>query len=285
METAQWKCLVAEQAQKQLNYHGVLSAGVVLAYEYLITFDEEVELIWPKPNDSLIKWLFLFNRYVALAWQICIQIMYKWILSRVSARSQYCRYLFASQTIGSQCLMTSVEMILALRVHALYRKRTITVLLSVLLFAELLMGISGIVVLSPKLDFSPTCFARIPPIRMVPYGVVVLTTQTFLFLLTFIKHFSGVQSHWSRIPILSLISRDGAFAFVVIFASEAAQMTALSRENGPAFLQFWVITTASCVGCRLIINLQRLGNPECQESITQIELTTQLSEPCRASVC
>jgi len=47
----------------------------LLLYEYSITLDYEVELIWEKPNKSFIKWLFLFIHYFALVSQVSTQIV------------------------------------------------------------------------------------------------------------------------------------------------------------------------------------------------------------------
>ncbi|KAJ4483349.1 hypothetical protein J3R30DRAFT_3447784 [Lentinula aciculospora] len=39
------------------------AASFFLAWEILITLDDEVELIWSKPGHSWIKWAFLLARY------------------------------------------------------------------------------------------------------------------------------------------------------------------------------------------------------------------------------
>jgi len=122
-------------------------------------------------------------------------------------------------------------------VHALYRKNSVSVLLSGLLFIELLVATVGTAAFLPKVDFSPTCFATMPTRKIVlvlygfafclrcesvwltpsSYRVIMLSTQAFVFFLTVAKHFTSVRSPWSHIPIVSLLIRDGAFAFVTIF--------------------------------------------------------------------
>ncbi|KAI0768890.1 hypothetical protein BC629DRAFT_1535222 [Irpex lacteus] len=50
----------------------MLAVGVVLLYEYCITFDQEVELIWKRIKHCLVTPIFFLNRYVPLATYIFI---------------------------------------------------------------------------------------------------------------------------------------------------------------------------------------------------------------------
>ncbi|KIK66136.1 hypothetical protein GYMLUDRAFT_38652 [Collybiopsis luxurians FD-317 M1] len=73
--------LNAEDVQTQMNWvHYVgLMQFVVLVYDWLLTLDQEVELIWRRPfKTKLPVLLFFFNRYLTLLGNIPIFVLYFW---------------------------------------------------------------------------------------------------------------------------------------------------------------------------------------------------------------
>ncbi|KIM76956.1 hypothetical protein PILCRDRAFT_12476 [Piloderma croceum F 1598] len=92
-----------------------ISALALLVYEILLTFDDEVELIWTKPGSSFIKWLFLLMRYFGLTSQIGNHLLSLHIASTVPATLHYCRLWYTWRLVSAQVMLAAVETTLILR--------------------------------------------------------------------------------------------------------------------------------------------------------------------------
>ncbi|KAF8631820.1 hypothetical protein AX15_002188 [Amanita polypyramis BW_CC] len=101
-----------------------VASFVFTIYDYLLTLADEVEIIWPKPNNSWVKWKFLFLRYFALATQFMNIAMDLRVISRddVGLRSTVILGLLVAQLVACLLLSIIVESILMTRVYALYNK-------------------------------------------------------------------------------------------------------------------------------------------------------------------
>ncbi|THG93861.1 hypothetical protein EW026_g7488 [Hermanssonia centrifuga] len=47
----------------------IVSMTALIAYEYIMTIDQEVEMIWRR-KWTLVTWLFMANRYITIAFII-----------------------------------------------------------------------------------------------------------------------------------------------------------------------------------------------------------------------
>lgn len=254
----------------------LMGTSALLLFEYSITLDYEVELIWNKPNNSIIKWLFLFLRYFAMVSQITIHILSREVDSHVPAPVPLCWAFYLWRLTACQSMLTAVELVLIFRVHALYQNRAIMIGLTCFLAAEVLALAIDCAAFSHEVHFNSACLLNIPLPPVIIYGAIALSLQASILYFTLRKHILAGRSGWTRTPIITLMIRDGAGAFAVIFALQIATMVFLTKGGGFAFMQYWLMSILSCVGCRLIINLQRLGMRENRDPFT-IELTTQLS--------
>jgi len=274
-----------EESFLRLLHGNSLGTAALLVYELLVTFDYEYELVWKKPNKSVIKWLFLFIRYFALASQIGLQTMADRVALNVPVPLRHCKLVFMWPLVACQFMLTSVELVLIHRVQALYPSRPMYLIFGSFILAEVVvLGINAIVEL-PNLKFNALCMTTTPPASIIVYGVIAITSQSIILYLTIRKHIIASRSGWSRTPIVSLLIRDGAVAYAVIFALQIVTMVYLIT-GGFAFVQYWLMGILSCVGCRLIINLQRLGEPDDREESAPsppIELTTRITDSHFAS--
>lgn len=249
-----------------------------MLYEYSITLDDEVELIWKKPHSSVIKWLFLFIRYFSLASQIIIQILSHELFKTLPVARQSCMGIYVWRLVACQTVLTAVELVLIHRVNALYQNRALMIGLVCYLGAEALALALDCGIYCPRLQFSPTCLSNLAVDAVVIYGTIALSFQGIILYLTVRKRLRAKRAGLIRTPLLTLLIRDGAVAFIVIFVLQVGAMIYLTSESGVAIMQYWLLSLSSCVGCRLILNLQTLGSREEEhESLATIELTTQLS--------
>jgi len=255
-----------------------MSTTALMLYEYFLTLDDEVELIWKKPHSSIIKWLFLFIRYFSLASQLIIQVLSHELFKTMPVPRHNCMGIYIWRLAACQAVLTAVELVLIHRVNALYQSRALSAGLVGYLGAEAFALALDCGIYCPRLQFSPTCLSNLSIDAVVIYGTIALSFQGIILYLTVRKRLRAKRAGLIRTPLLTLLIRDGAVAFTVIFALQIGAMAYLTSKNGVAIMQYWLLSLSSCVGCRLIINLQTLGSHEDEhESLATIELTTQLS--------
>jgi len=178
-----------------LHSHSIGTASL-LVYELIITFDQECELIWRKPNKSFIKWLFLFIRYFALASQIGLQVMFDRVPLHVAVPLRHCRVVFLWPMVACQCMLTSVEMVLIHRVQALYPNRPIYLVLGCFMLAEMVVLGFNIIVELPNLKFSVLCVTRAPPTTIIIYGSVLVFAIDITVLYNWQYHSPNFPEHY-----------------------------------------------------------------------------------------
>jgi len=257
----------------------LMGTTALMVYEYFITLDDEVELIWKKPNSSAIKWLFLFIRYFSLTSQLITQVVSHVLFKTLPVARHSCMGVYVWRLVACQTVLTLVELVLIHRVNALYQNRTLMIMLVCYLGAEAFALGFDCGIFCPRLEFGPTCLSNLSVSAVAIYGAIALSFQGIILYLTVRKRLQAKRAGLIRTPLLTLLIRDGAVAFIVIFILQVGAMTYLTIESGVAFMQYWLLSLSSCVGCRLILNLQTLGarEEEERESFATIELTTQLS--------
>jgi len=129
----------------------ILASLVLLFYDYLCTFDQEVERVWLRPC-SLGKSLFILNRYLPL---ISLTLVY--IGFKISLSAEGCRRLYTTTAWVSHFEISIAQAILYLRTIALWaRNRWILRSLVVLWMS---IGVPSIVVTKMYTD-SLRCASR-----------------------------------------------------------------------------------------------------------------------------
>ncbi|KZP25716.1 hypothetical protein FIBSPDRAFT_1041315 [Athelia psychrophila] len=172
-----------------------LGGLVFVCWEALVTHDNEVQFIWSKPNTSFIKWLFLYIRYAG----ILGQILHLFVAIHYPLSSSQCASWFIVQCGITQAMMTALEMVLILRVYALYN-RSYRVAAAMMLFILAEITITSMVVrdMVPTVDFGPTCFTALPHKHAAYYTAGALSTQLTIVALTLHKSSATSLSRWSN---------------------------------------------------------------------------------------
>ncbi|KAH7922068.1 hypothetical protein BV22DRAFT_682590 [Leucogyrophana mollusca] len=234
-----------------------VSALSFLTWEFCITFGDEVRFVWSKPYKSPLKWLFLLTRYVGLGSLIGNRFL--GIRSRNPSFS--CKSFLALQVSMCQILVTLVEIILMLRLYALYnRDYRISAFLIFLAVAGTVVAIVGLVLSVPETQFDYMCSITHVGSSSTSFIFTFVIIECSVLLLTIVKCISSRRSINQTSPIIKLMLRDGTLAFLAMTATLIISSILLIAAHGSlaSTLYPWVIATYSCAGCRIIINMHHL---------------------------
>ncbi|TFK37005.1 hypothetical protein BDQ12DRAFT_218048 [Crucibulum laeve] len=208
--------------QARWERNAYLSCASLLLYEYFLQFDSEVEFFW-KQRWSLAKFLFLWNRYYSLAFNISNAVVF--MQPRPSL--DMCSKFFHWQNTGASLQMITTHVILELRLWAMYGSTRKVLWLFILLTIGEATAL-GIVfgVPNPKLvgtnepfpgaficaDADPNDGSR----WVVYYWVSILVIETILLSLALHKAWLHRSSAGGN-HLMQQLTRDSVIYFFVIF--------------------------------------------------------------------
>ncbi|KAF9529378.1 hypothetical protein CPB83DRAFT_263260 [Crepidotus variabilis] len=262
-------------------------ALIVLVWEWAITLDDEIELIW-SANRSWLKWNFLFTRYfiIGVQWLVYLNrslemaIRYQYHLDQKLVRTWY-----SIQILTAALAMCSLEVVLMARVYALYgqSKRIFLVLFS-LLALEFVVAIMGLAVTLPGHTFTSVNVITRLPTSFAYFGFTALVVQASILVLTIGKYVKGSMY---TVPLVRLMARDGTLTFFAVTLFELfVAVYSLYRVEYAVTAYAWLLTIVSASACRLIVNMLRLStaNFESEDAVseqrtTNLRITTVLTDP------
>lgn len=268
---------VTERLAVDINCAGA-AALTILIWEMLITLDQEVKHIWSRPNTAWLKWMFIFMRYFTLAVLICdrglnLSTLYNYDLHESTLRAWY-----IVQPIMAHVCMLSVEALMMARVYGMYHRRTRVLLLFLLvLLLDTIVVVVGVAVNVPSFDqITRAYFVRYSSPALSYFGVSSFITQVLI--LTFMM--LSYRREWRTTPLVQLIVRDGLLVFGV-FVVFCACMTVYPVMHffATAAAYPWLLTSISCAGCRLILNMQTVPEATAPASSALVQLTTYYTIP------
>ncbi|KAI0270410.1 hypothetical protein BC834DRAFT_967211 [Gloeopeniophorella convolvens] len=239
-----------------------MAALTFLVWDILITLDEEVIAIWSKPYWFYSKWLFLFVRYFAVAMQIALLFVGSRFAPRFDYAESDCVKWYVFQEAGTQLLVAAVEIILMLRVHALYdRSRRIALLLIFLFVAENLVMSVTLARAAHHARFDTGCAVVHTPRGLAAFAVAFAAFESVLCGLTLAKFAAALRTGWARAPVLRRAVRDGTWAFALVFVTLCVNAGFfLGKHNSPrAALAFpWLLSVEAAAGARVVLGLAEL---------------------------
>ncbi|ETW79820.1 hypothetical protein HETIRDRAFT_103588 [Heterobasidion irregulare TC 32-1] len=273
---------------------------VLIVYEYLITFDAEVDLIW-KRKFTFVTVLWFFNRYIMLFTQGPAVLFHFYALTDEKLMA----YLRCGMFVKFPGIMqiisnTSTGLTLILRTYALYnRSTTIAILLLMALAGEIAVELwavaDGIAIeipealgacilsgepqewvprsLRPFLTFyEPSgCLPRHSGIRFTAFWIGQLVFPSIITILTVARalKFRGV-----RADTVQVMLRDGVLYFAVVFLINLVNVIiyvtapiGLNAINAPMSA-----VLSSMMMCRLMLNLSQ--SPSTSRTGTRTHVTT-----------
>ncbi|KAF5370862.1 hypothetical protein D9758_002038 [Tetrapyrgos nigripes] len=253
------------------------SAFFFQLWDTLITLDDEVEFIWPKPATSWIKWSFLIARYFSLATHLCSRAVELSITYGRPLNENAVRIWFGLQALVLIVIFMSAELVIMARVYALYnQERWIGLTFILLLLVELLATVLGVAFNFPSQPFDMNTVVTDTPRSFLYFGISACISETTVLVLSITKY---LRSRWMKSRILTLMMRDGTIAFAVLFLMLVMVMayhlldlpfsTTAYAYIPISPLSFflhiidfvglrWTITFISVTECRLILNMQQL---------------------------
>ncbi|KIK22136.1 hypothetical protein PISMIDRAFT_680676 [Pisolithus microcarpus 441] len=253
-----------------------LVSSVVMVYDYLISVDQEVEQIWRRPKTTTTI-LYLILRYFGT---LCGVFNAAVFFSDVS--KEFCNTFMIVQGWPACFLVWLVQIILQLRLYALYnRSRKVLIFMGSGFLVEI-MAMTAILVVANLT--SGTSSEPIPGVKICTnedtsnsFYVFWLPILCFEFLLCSLAVRAGIQRSRddisfiplsNRVFLLDVLVKGNVGYFLVIFfvgVVNAVMWGALSPE--------WVEVpegfphaVAVIAGCRLILHIRNAASPPSEDT-------------------
>ncbi|KII84044.1 hypothetical protein PLICRDRAFT_57875 [Plicaturopsis crispa FD-325 SS-3] len=264
-----------------------VAAVALLVWDILITFDDEVRYIWIGGKYSIptVKYLFLFIRYFAVFVQIAQIIFRRFIQVRFAQPSlALCHAWEIFDLMSAECVLVAVEILLMLRVYALFeRDLRMAWFLLLLLVIEITIMTFLVAYTLPNMHFSVFCISTSTPRDVIFFCFALVSTQSLVWIFSVYKYFSALRAGWGRSPMMRLLVQDSAYTFAGLILTVLASGLIYGLVDRSLFSggAGWLLTLMSCAGCRIIINMhdlaERCGNAPDNDSETKpVQLTTVL---------
>lgn len=193
-----------------------LTACMVLEYMWFVS--DEFRLIWPRIWKSTEAKHFMVTRYAGLAGQ-SYNIWFAFRMSTGVPNSQLaCKVWTSYQTVITQYLLFSVELLLMKLVYKMYKKsKPICALLFIFNGAQCAAMVVNARMIVTGSRYSPTCVILSPHHSRIYVGVSIIVTFVFI-LVAMLWRFFGNQADWSEVPHawLKLAVRDGSCTVIAI---------------------------------------------------------------------
>ncbi|KAF9231365.1 hypothetical protein BU15DRAFT_26138, partial [Melanogaster broomeanus] len=188
----------------------------VLVWDVLLTFGDEVELIWSMPWTSKFKWIYLYLRYANLAMLTALATAISHLTSGHGPAST-CQAWIVFSLVILQVSDVSMVTILGFRVYALFnRNRRIGRFLCLLISCQFAVTAFLISEIRSGISFETACILFRFPAKTTIYGSVIPITQTILLVLICFKGSRAVHAGWGRAPLVSLVIRQGLAIYIVM---------------------------------------------------------------------
>ncbi|THV06171.1 hypothetical protein K435DRAFT_773378 [Dendrothele bispora CBS 962.96] len=237
-----------------------ISSAAFLVYDTLLTLDDEVNYIWNNFRQSWIKWHFVLVRYWSLSYiLIRLGVQMAIVSGNIKSLSIMKAWLL-SQTVIGNLLIITVQIILMVRVYALYDKnRYIAWMFSLLAVSECVTTVLNVIFTTHR-DLTLSNVLGPAPRSFVYFGIIPSLTQLTILVLTLLQYRRAARGGWAKTPIIGLMIRDGTIAFIVLFAMTAGWVitTVMSSRYTPVFYS-WLICFGASTACRIIINTYQIG--------------------------
>ncbi|KAJ7331341.1 hypothetical protein DFH08DRAFT_881429 [Mycena albidolilacea] len=234
----------------------VAVASVTLAiFEYLISFQREVEMVWTR-RKSLVKWLYVCNRYFSLA---MISYCTSGYLRRTPSNMSCFISLQIQGTSASLIIMTC-DVILLLRIWILCERsrRVLYVLLPMIIVEIVIMLCITTLTVDHLVEyvhagFIKGCYSPDVPKYFAAFPVPSFIVSCSMFCVTLricIRRIAASRPYNTAQNIATLFLRDGVLWFLVVTLINPPQI-ALWAWGRPALIQTRM-RPFQALACRLL---------------------------------
>ncbi|OCH85703.1 hypothetical protein OBBRIDRAFT_289258 [Obba rivulosa] len=240
---------------------------VALVYDHVLTFEDEVSLIWMAPH-SIAKWMFLVNRYFVLCMQIALAYVLCGFVGLVMTNKNRCQHTLSAFPLASLLSVCIGNMLVLQRIVILWDRRVIIVKVMI---AGFLIGFSAQVItmalvvkrLAPSVEWMSSVGAcvitRSTPLLIVLWSSAMLF-EGLVLLTTTLNALDRPRTIHERLA--GVLRRDGIQYFAVITSLRILNLVlAVFAINRPSLIFLgtffvWALTTTAL--SRLLLNLRRI---------------------------
>ncbi|KAF5351733.1 hypothetical protein D9756_007676 [Leucocoprinus leucothites] len=238
-----------------------------LVYEICITLEQEINYIWmqvilsfsprkreypnrvfSRPHTCWRKWHYLFARYFALLALVInrtfdrLGLMHKEILPPPFDN------WFSCQVIIAGSLIMSLELMLMVRVYALYgRPNWIACTFAAFLVCEVSLAITGLFndqkFSTPKMQQGAT---ERGPNSFVYFGIAAMLSQSTVLLLTVIKYNSFKAKIYPFSPYPKLVLQEESIGFSVMISVTVWTLLSAITDRFVPIIDSWFLAIVSC---------------------------------------
>ncbi|KDQ30428.1 hypothetical protein PLEOSDRAFT_155108 [Pleurotus ostreatus PC15] len=241
------------------NY-SAMAALAFTVWDIVVSFEDEVEQIWLSAWTRL-KFLYIFLRYFSLIAQVIATILTLGLAAPLYPGRSVCLLLLSFQAISSQALMMGVQVLLVLRVIALYnRVRWLRTFLSVLFLAEVVLMTVFFGISLSSMDYGVHCVITGFPITATGFLIPPILYESLLFVLTMVKFYQALRDGWGRQPVISRFMSHGIWAFGAPFVILTVNTLCMALLKGAiaSVAYSWIIAIPPFAGARLILSMSHL---------------------------
>ncbi|KAJ7160383.1 hypothetical protein C8R46DRAFT_1223858 [Mycena filopes] len=282
----------------------LLGALTLVAYDHLITFedevrpdaedgnfesaadwDDQVELMW-KSRIHTTNVVYLWNRYFTLVVLIVDAIV---MLKLTHHPGMHQILPGRGEAVTSTIVLATVDFILVLRVWILYgKKRWLLYMLVPLIGLEIVtMAVVSHYTIASVKEYWALSWPLVGcyPHGNVPryfafYSVPVLVVSMVMFSMTCYKCGKTLLTHGrAQMPIYNQFLRDGIFWFVAIFLTFIPEVViwARARQSLAELLIAPGLAVTSIIGSRVLLNIKALRPPEEPQTTATVTSATRLN--------
>ncbi|KAF8990286.1 hypothetical protein BDQ17DRAFT_387250 [Cyathus striatus] len=233
-------------------------------FEHFITMDMEISYIWGSSHWSVVQIMYLIVRYSAyldITLNVAVQCFP--ILSAKSCKSLYSAIMWILLP-G----MTAVEVILTLRVWAVWKKsRNMGILLAVSFFSVVISSWAngGVLVNSITFDaqefFIRGCLVTNGRVAMeAAIWGILLAYDTLMMLLLLPPAYNAFR-RGGKSTLANIVIRDGIIYYIYLFVASLVNMIVVIKLSPDYFALLATFGRAiySAISCRIVLNIREQG--------------------------
>lgn len=260
-----------------------MAGFTVLIWDHICTIDEEIRFLWTAP-PSLVKYLFLVNRYITPLTQV-LGIYY---MSRLVTLSDIsCRWVIMSMGFVETWSLSVWDLLLLFRVHALWGGHRGLVFGTYILYflaysCHAVVGLISAIELVPHIyydTFAQTCVAKNRPSVMAFEWIFSLSSETVVFGLTMVKVVEQRANDRTYNPLMNSLHYGQVIYNVVIIAIRVFNLFIwITLPPSLTFLGvFFIWAMITALVTRMMLHLRRVACSNPQQSHASFFGETALS--------
>ncbi|KJA15758.1 hypothetical protein HYPSUDRAFT_71847 [Hypholoma sublateritium FD-334 SS-4] len=241
---------------------GGLTIGALAAqvYDHLIHLSDEVEYLWSGRLTG-VKVLYFGVRYAVLGAQIATQVMSFGRAGVHDGDLDRCRALLVVSLTTGVLASMMLEMILLLRVHALYysspsAKYLLCTIYPIVVASEM----AGFTIILQGIKETQSCdlCAASTPLGLVMFGISGGVFQVTIVAMTVAK----LAFQARRTPLMKMLLRDGVCIFLALTVIIFIQLVNQGFDKNKAFERAcfaWYLAFISIGGSSLLLSMRKLA--------------------------